>query len=204
VQLTSCSITNTTKEGLLAVGTYENAATAAQGARRESAYRDERARIASNTAEAWGKQHGGDLVLDVTGCTISNCGNFGASLDYGCQASISRCRFLSNDPFSVFVKGGCNVLLAACQFVYSSKSSQSPWAKSTGQGRSLKMAGEGATEAQAHAVQRIRILQHGCSASMANFVAVHMKMHLCHTYSNLPATLFNFLLVSSSAACTMA
>ncbi|WIA33214.1 hypothetical protein OEZ86_006360 [Tetradesmus obliquus] len=145
VQLTGCSITGTSKEGLLAAGAYEDAATAAQTGsgmppQRYGAFRSESMRKATKEAEAWGKQRGEDLIVDVTRCTISECGNFGVSLDYGCRASISCCRLQSNDPFSVFIKGGCDVLIAACQFVYSGKSAKSLWAQSTGQG-ALKMAG---------------------------------------------------------------
>jgi hypothetical protein len=146
VQLTRCSITGTSKEGVLAAGTYENAATAAQDApgmpsKRPNGFRSESARSATEEAEAWGKQQGGELSVELTSCTIADCGNFGVSLDYGCRASISRCRLQSNDPFAVFAKGGCDVLVAACQFVYAGKSSKSMWAKATG-GGSLKMAGE--------------------------------------------------------------
>lgn len=146
VQLTACSITGTSKEGLLAAGTYVNAASAAQTGlgmppQRYGAFRSESMRVATEEAEAWGKQRGEDLIVDVTRCTISECGNFGVSLEYGCRASISCCRLQSNDPFSVFIKGGCDVLIAACQFVYSGKSAKSLWAQSTGQG-ALKMAGE--------------------------------------------------------------
>eukprot|EP00775_Hariotina_reticulata_P005368 gene5368-5603_t len=66
VRLTECSITNTSKEGVLAAGTYENAATVAQHGmkgRRVSEFRDDRARLATEEAEAWGQKRG--IHLDV-------------------------------------------------------------------------------------------------------------------------------------------
>ncbi|KAF6265775.1 hypothetical protein COO60DRAFT_1633237 [Scenedesmus sp. NREL 46B-D3] len=172
VQLTRCTITCSSKEGVLAAGMYENAATAAQAApgmpgKRPGGFCSESARIATEQAEAWGRQKGDDLTVEVTCCTIADCGNFRISLDSGCSAGISRCRLQSNDPSGVFVKGGCDVVIAACQFVYAGKSAKSKWAQSSGRG-SLKLAGARLGANYAGEVQ-----VHGCAFAGPEEEAVH-------------------------------
>ena len=69
VKLIECSITNTSKEGVLAEGTYENAATVAQHGvinKRLSKFRDGATRQVTEAADAWGKQHGVPLDVEVS------------------------------------------------------------------------------------------------------------------------------------------
>lgn len=144
VELYGCSILNTSKEGVLAAGSYENAATAAQREGRDSRispFTSETHRRATEEAEAWGKQHGQQLTLVMSDCTLKGCGNFGISVDEGAAARISRCRLEACDPYCVFVKGSSDACITACQFVYGGKSSKSAWAQAYG-GQALPAAGE--------------------------------------------------------------
>lgn len=86
VELYSCSIQNTNREGVLAAGSFENAATAAQGEVRDprvSAHSSQSAKSASEAADAWGKQKGQQLALVMQDCSLKGCGNFGVSIDSG-------------------------------------------------------------------------------------------------------------------------
>lgn len=144
VELVNCSIKNTRKEGVLAAGAYENAATMAQElVSKRKDYRSASSRRATEEAEAWAKQHarGEDLTVTINHCSVSNCGNFGLSLDSGCRVEVHGCRLERNDPFNVYVKGGTDAMITANQFVYGGKSAKSMWAQKTGGGRALAMAG---------------------------------------------------------------
>jgi hypothetical protein len=88
----------------------------------------------AEAAEAYGRAAGTQLELRVTGCHISRCGQFGMSIDPGATASISSCWFEANDPYSFFVKGGCDVCVTGCSFVYSGRSAKSRWAQAAGGG----------------------------------------------------------------------
>jgi hypothetical protein len=141
VQLYSCSIRSTRKEGILAAGSYVNAATAAQRQVRDpriSPFRSATSQRATEEAEAWGRQHGQQLTLVMSDCSLQGCGNFGVSVDEGAAARISRCRMEACDPCCVFIKGRSDACITACQFVYGGKSSKSIWA----QGQALTAAGE--------------------------------------------------------------
>jgi hypothetical protein len=86
VELYSCTIHNTSKEGVLAAGSFENAATAAQQVfhnPRVSPFSSHSAKSATETAEAWGKQQGQQLTLVMEDCSLQGCGNFGVSIDAG-------------------------------------------------------------------------------------------------------------------------
>ena len=115
----------------MAAGSLENAAGAAQAPflpRREDPH--SRASQAAEQAEAWGKAARLDLQLVVEGGEVSHNGCFGASIDSGCTASITRCRLEGNDPYAVYVKGGSDVCISACQLAFGSgRSGASHWAK---------------------------------------------------------------------------
>eukprot|EP00878_Enallax_costatus_P012633 GHUV01013196.1.p1 GENE.GHUV01013196.1~~GHUV01013196.1.p1 ORF type:complete len:404 (+),score=83.83 GHUV01013196.1:91-1302(+) len=87
IEVVNCSIQHTAKEGILAAGTYENAATVAQHKagipNRLTPFRDASSQAATLEAEAWGRKQQQGLVLKVTGCNVSGCGNFGLSIDSG-------------------------------------------------------------------------------------------------------------------------
>jgi hypothetical protein len=128
VQLHDCHISNTVREGVLAAGSYENAATVAQQAYIDHSIRpwvSEAHKQVTEAAEAWGKQHGQQLTLVMSDCSLQGCGNFGMSVDQGAAASISRCRLEACDPFCVFVKGNSDACITACQFVYGGRSAKS-------------------------------------------------------------------------------
>ena len=145
VVLQNCSILRSQREGVLAAGSYENAATAAQdefGTRRLRPFTSADSRRATEQAEAYGKQLGVELDVVIENCTIAQSGMFGLSLDSGCRAQVIGCRLEANDPYAVFVKGGTDASVTACQFVVpSGKSAKSPWAKKNGAG-ALQQSGE--------------------------------------------------------------
>lgn len=144
VQLFGCSISNTAKEGVLAAGSFENAATAAQHEVRDprvSAYTSASHRSATEQAQAWGKAHGMQLSLTMSDCSLRGCGNFGVSVDAGAAALISRCRLEACDPYCVFIKGSSSACITASQFVFAGRSAKSTWARAYG-GQPLAAAGE--------------------------------------------------------------
>jgi len=143
VQLHRCSISNTAKEGVLAAGSYENAATVAQRQfQNPRRYISVAAKQATEEAEAWGKQHGQQLTLVMSDCSLQGCGNFGVSVDEGAAARISRCRLEACDPFCVFVKGSSDACITACQFIYSGRSAKSLWAQKLYGGQAVQASGE--------------------------------------------------------------
>lgn len=86
VELYHCSIQDISREGVLAAGSFENAATVAQRTihpPRTSRFSSETMRQATEAAEAWGKQHGQQLTLVMVDCSLQGCGNFGVSIDAG-------------------------------------------------------------------------------------------------------------------------
>jgi len=82
----------------------------------------------------------------VRDCTIATCGNFGVSADAGSSVIITGCRLESNDPYAVVIKGGTDVNITACQFVFGGRSSKSLWAQAAK--TALKLSGEEATVAE--------------------------------------------------------
>lgn len=146
VELVRCTIARTRLEGILAAGTYENAATAAMnaGLERRGPAHDPKSRAVTEEAEAWGKRQQTELELLAEGCSLLRCGSFGASLDSGVRAALRGCRFELCDPYGVYIQGASDALISACQFVYAGSSAKSQWAQRSNNGKALPMTGEGA------------------------------------------------------------
>eukprot|EP00899_Mesostigma_viride_P006588 jgi/Mesvir1/15930/Mv08253-RA.1 len=131
--LQDCTIQRCRKEGVLIAGNFSNAATdmqamllhfrKPQGAPPDSTV----GREVSKAAHAWGKQMGIALTAVLLGCTIRGCGQFGVSADTGARVIIQGCLLEANDPFSAYIKGGTDAIIAACQLHYSGAKSKSSW-----------------------------------------------------------------------------
>ena len=133
VKLQGCTIRNCSNEGVLVSGSDVNAATRAQGKKKQTAV--------TERAEAWGRERRLTLTSSITDCTISHNGNFGISIDYGAQVVVQRCALQMNDPYNILVKGGSDASISASQFTFAGRSSKSPWAQGTAGGANLKLTG---------------------------------------------------------------
>ncbi len=130
VELVRCTIARTHLEGTLPAGTYENAATAAQGLAGlagQAPGRDATARAVTEAVEAWGKRQQTEMELVAEGCSLLHCGSLGASLDSGVRAALRACRFEFCDPYGVLTKGASDAFITACQFIYARSSAKSQW-----------------------------------------------------------------------------
>ncbi|GFR46790.1 hypothetical protein Agub_g8421, partial [Astrephomene gubernaculifera] len=126
--LKHCRILRCAREGVLAAGTYSNAATEIQ----ETGYRPVSSKSqarATETAREWGKAHGTQLDALLVGCEIAHCRVFGISADSGASLVAQGCRLEGNDPYGVFVKGGTDATIVACQVLVADAVSQSEWWK---------------------------------------------------------------------------
>jgi hypothetical protein len=171
VRLRGCAVLRCSDEGILASGSSENAASAAQSqvVQENLGPRDPSAARATEEAKAWGKRQQAELQVALADCQVSHNGSFGLSLDSGCRATVSRCRLEGNDPYAMFVKGGTDVCITACQFVFHGGSSaKSAWAKRVGKGK-LKLAG-------ARGLRNMRRCAQGynCTRLVAGFAATEV------------------------------
>ncbi|GBG86594.1 hypothetical protein CBR_g41659 [Chara braunii] len=110
-------------ENVVAAGTFENAPTAMQRETGFGGYKNE----TSAAAALWGKERAIQLELVLSGCTIARSGQFGLSADFGAVVTLNQCRFDNCDMPAVFVKGGTDVWIRACQFVYRGGKSTQTW-----------------------------------------------------------------------------
>jgi hypothetical protein len=144
VQLHGCHISNTVEEGVLAAGSYQNAATVAMSAYirdRASPYTSATAKQATEAAQEWGRQHGQQLTLIMSDCSLRGCCQFGLSVDEGAAALVSRCRLEACDPYCVLVKGNSDACITASQFVYGGRSAKSIWAQKAHGGQAIPASG---------------------------------------------------------------
>ncbi|KAI9354633.1 hypothetical protein DFJ73DRAFT_775797 [Zopfochytrium polystomum] len=118
VNVSESKISKCKAEGILAQGTFENASTAMQ-----LSVGLGQGGLTQPTADAvaWGLSRRLDLSMTLKGVTISNCAQFGLSIDYGATVAIHKCHFESNDPVSVFIKGGSNCTISASSFIFTGK-----------------------------------------------------------------------------------
>ncbi|PNH12438.1 hypothetical protein TSOC_000697, partial [Tetrabaena socialis] len=130
VLLRNSVILRSAQEGVLLAGTFTNAATDAQddaGLNGRGPMRSESARAATEQAHAWGRQQGTSLQVQLLGCTIAHCRQFGVSADSGASLVARGCRLELNDPYSFFIKGGTDARILGCQVVYSGAPSKCAW-----------------------------------------------------------------------------
>lgn len=143
VVLRGCTILRSQKEGIMAAGTFQNASGHLQREARALTEGDssklEEGNSTSREAVAWGRARKTQLELRMSDCLIACCGNFGVTVDEGASAELIRCRLETNDPFSLFIKGGSDASVAACQFVYGGKSAKSMWSKQVCGGKALDL-----------------------------------------------------------------
>lgn len=135
VVLRGCTITQCKKEGIMAAGTFTNAATMMQ----EEAHKSktpthelppQRNAETTAAAQAWGRARKLQTSLELVDCVLSSNGCFGISADLGVRVLLERCVLQDNDPFAVFVKGGCDVAVRACAFSFAAaSSSKSFWSQ---------------------------------------------------------------------------
>ena len=135
VQLWDCNISGCSREGVLAAGTFTNAATEAQhdgglshrGSAQPPGTVGAGSRKVSELAEARGRQLG--IALDVTllRCTVTRCGLFGISADSGVRLILQQCRLEHNDPYCLFIKGGSDASVRACQVIYTGAKIKCNW-----------------------------------------------------------------------------
>jgi hypothetical protein len=140
--LRGCTIVRCQWEGVLASGSEENAATQMQRQMEQLAGRAGGAaewNAASREAEEWGRTRRAPLSLTVVECVISNNGNLGLSIDFGCQAVIERCEVEMNDPYGCLIEGKSDASFSACRFAYTGKSAASRWAQMAGGGKALAL-----------------------------------------------------------------
>ena len=172
VTLWKCRISGCKREGVLAAGTFTNAATEAQrdgtmahdlldGEKRKNMTQAQVSRgsgvangwmlssdsrlidsdfsqIVAAEADARGRKLGLGLDVTLLQCSIAGNGVFGVSADSGVRLTMQQCLLEKNDPYSVFIKGGSDAIIRACQISFTGGTSKSPW-----QGLSAKARQEG-------------------------------------------------------------
>lgn len=116
VSLHRCSILRSKTEGVMAMGTFENAATVLQ--METSGVRSGAKNDAALAAEKWSKAHNVQLELKMTECVVSESGSIGVSIGQGACAELTLCRLENNDPHNLLIKDGSDCLSCACQYVF--------------------------------------------------------------------------------------
>ncbi|KAG5179096.1 hypothetical protein JKP88DRAFT_280654 [Tribonema minus] len=128
VALTDCQILGSKAEGILADGTFVNAATLAQHeARATTGGAASDARRVSEQAEQWGRQRGVQLEMTLTNCLIAQSGLFGVSADHGARVALHACSLEGNGINAVFVKGCTDAAVAACRIIFSGATAKARW-----------------------------------------------------------------------------
>ena len=119
VSIADCSMRTCTKEGILVDGNIMNASTRAQAritsdSLPPSMQPSQRISSQMNNESARAKKNAPILSVDLTSCTVENCGNLGLSFDHGVNARVHACTVRQCNPCAVSIKGESHVALSAC------------------------------------------------------------------------------------------